>query len=363
MVKALEPRFDIVAPHSAAWPRNSEGCVAVFPDGRWLLTWTGFYGGFRDPSPAHIMGRWSDDKGETWTEPSILLKNDGKCNVIGVSVTVFSDGTVGWVHARTDDESCFLSWPFFRKSADGGKTFGPHRVMVPMDTWHGFSVNGVLRQLSTGRILRPVQWNTTPPMVVGESFVQAAYSDDMGESWKLSRNTVAVRGTPERGGPNPSGAEEPAAFERKDGTIMFLMRTHMGTIFAAESADGGETLSESYDTGLECPAAPSSVGRIPATGDVLLVWNRARPDHLGSGEPRTPLATAISRDEGRTWGHFKLLETDTSRNYMYPALSFDGDTALVLYSQGSLSSVQQWSSNWHNTSLKLARVPYQWFYQ
>ena len=72
-----EPDFQIVAPHSAAWPRNSEGDIAVFPNGRWLLAWSAFYGGARDHSPAHIMGRWSHDKGETWGDPVMLLENDG----------------------------------------------------------------------------------------------------------------------------------------------------------------------------------------------------------------------------------------------------------------------------------------------
>ena len=358
----MGPRIDIICPYSEKWPRNSEGSIAVFPDGRWLLAWTAFYGGSQDDSAAHIMGKWSCDKGETWTEPFILLENDGKCNVISVSVAVLSDGTVGFVHARTDteNETTFESWPFFRKSTDGGKTFGPHKPMVSMDEWHGSAANGRLLELSSGRLLVPLGLVTFAPSGARESFLQAAFSDDMGQSWKLSSNTVSVRGTAERGGARPHGAGEACAFERRDGTIMFLPRTNLGTIFAAESADGAETLSESYDTGLESPSAPSAVVRIPGTGDILLVWNNARPDSPGSGRPRTPLTAAISRDEGRTWGNFKDIEPDTSRSYMYPALVFDGDTALVLYSEGGYESGPV---TWNDTSLKLARVPYQWFYQ
>ena len=357
---AMAPQIDIVRSYSSEWPRHSEGSVAVFPDGRWLLAWTAFYGGVHDASPAHIMGKWSTDKGETWGEEFILLENDGGRNVISVSVAVLRDGSVGFAHSRTDHENCYEAWPFYRRSTDGGHTWSPHRVMVNMDSWHGFPCNSRLLELSTGRLLLPLQLNTRDSSGGGESFVQPAYSDDMGESWELSSNLVSVRGTAERGGVRRKGAVEPAAFERRDGTIMFLIRTTLGTIYAAESSDGGETLSQSYDTGLESPASPCDVARIPSTGDILLVWNKARPESPGAGRPRTPLTTAISRDEGKTWGNFKDLEPDPSRTYMYPALSFDGDTALVLYSEGGHDCGPV---TWQNTSLKLARVPYQWFYE
>ncbi len=353
----IEPDFQIVAPHSAEWPRNSEGDVAVFPDGRWLLAWSAFYGGSHDHSPAHIMGRWSHDKGETWGDPIMLLENDGGCNVISVSVKVYRDGTVGFAHSRTDDESCHYAWPFYRWSEDGGRSWGRHEPMVDMKTQFGFPCNGRLMELSGGRLVLPIQLNTQPAPGQGESFVHAAYSDDAGRSWKLS-NPVAVRGVLD--GKQMVGAAEPAAFERKDGSIMFLMRTTLGKIYAAESTDGGETVSDSYDTGLDSPAAPCTAARVPATGDVVLVWNNARPDEPGSGRPRTPLTAAVSRDDGRTWGDFKDIEPDTSRSYMYPVIIFDGDTALVLYSEGGYGGGPV---TWNNTSLKLARIPYQWFYE
>jgi hypothetical protein len=201
----------------------------------------------------------------------MLLENDGGCNVISVSVKVYRDGTVGFAHSRTDDESCYYAWPFYRWSEDGGESWSPHEPMVDMETEVGFPCNGRLMQLASGRLVLPFQLNTRPPTTrEGESFVHAAHSDDAGRSWKLS-NPVAVRGTTADGIAR-RGAGEPAAFERKDGSIMFLMRTRLGKIYAAESADGGETVSESYDTGLDSPAARQG-------GDV------GRPDHA-AGERR-----------------------------------------------------------------------------
>ena len=359
LLPQMEPQVQTVAPHSQNWPRNSEGDIAVFPDGRLLLAWSAFYGGSRDSSGAHLMGRWSADEGATWGHPLVLLENDGKCNVLSVSIGVLSDGTVGFVHSRTDDESCFEAWPFFRRSRDGGDTWEPHRPMVDVKTWHGFPANGRLKQLTTGRLLVPLQLNAKSEGGPGESFVQAAFSDDMGDTWELS-NPVSVRATLEPDGQITTGAAEPDAFERRDGSVMFLIRTRLGTLYAADSADGGQTLSEAYDTGLESPGAPCSVARLPDTGDILLVWNRSRPRLPGSGSPRNPLTAAISKDEGRTWGNFVNLESDAGRCYMYPALSFHRGTSFLLYSVGP---EVDGSFSWNETSLKLARIPNRWFYE
>ena len=62
-----EPRIEIVCPYSVEWPRNSEGSIAVLPDGRWLLAWTAYYGGFWDEGPAHITGN---------TYPSLAFDGD-----------------------------------------------------------------------------------------------------------------------------------------------------------------------------------------------------------------------------------------------------------------------------------------------
>ena len=258
----------------------------------------------------------------------------------------------------TDDETCHYSWPFSRKSTDGGHTWTAHKPMVDMETWLGCPANDRMIVHSSGRLITPMSIQTVRPNPEdGRGLLQPVRSDDMGETWQLSSNVSAVKD------PDHPGASEPVVVERKDGSLLFFNRTRLGTIWAAESHDRGETVSEPWDTGIQCPAAPCIVKRIPSTGDLLLIWNNAKPDRPGSGGPRMPLTTAISRDDGETWNNVKDLEPDLSRSYMYPSLTFVGDTALILYSQGEADSVVKWSTNWHNTSLKLARVPVEWFYE
>ena len=239
-----EPRFDIIAPHSEKYKRHSEGAMIILPDGQLLMGWTAFYGGFHDASPAHILAMRSDDGGETWSEPVLMLENDGKCNVMNVCFAQPGDGSIVMSHVRTDDETCYYSWPFSRKSTDGGHTWTAHKPMVNMETWRGFPANDRMIVHSSGRLIVPFALNTIrPDRDDGRGLLQPARSDDMGETWQLSSNVSTVKD------PDHPGASEPVVVERKDGSLLFFNRTRTGTIWAAESRDRGETVSEPWDTG------------------------------------------------------------------------------------------------------------------
>lgn len=218
----LSPNFQIVVPHSEEYPRNSEGAIAVLPNGQWLLGWTGFYGGFQDHSAAHILGMWSQDKGESWTKSQVLFENDGKCNVMNVCFAVLHNGSIIMSHVRTDDQTGFYSWPFYSKSTDGGHTWSTHKPMVDMESWFGFPANDRLLELSSGRLLIPIGFHSKDTGGQTESFVRASYSDDSGETWELSSNSTTIGPTSGRGDARFKGMVEPAAFQRQDGTVVFL---------------------------------------------------------------------------------------------------------------------------------------------
>ena len=75
--------------------------------------------------------------------------------------------------------------------------------------------------------------------------------------------------------------------------------------------------------------SPATIMRIPSTGDLAIVWNY-------SPKVRTPLAIAISQDEGNTWGKIKFLETDYY-SYAYIAFLFpsNSDQLLLCYWVGA----------------------------
>ena len=61
---------------------------------------------------------------------------------------------------------------------------------------------------------------------------------------------------------------------------------------------------------------------VPAGRDLELSWGR------------TPLVTAISSDEGKTWKHKKLLESAPNMGYCYIAIHFADGAALLAYGHG-----------------------------
>ena len=81
---------------------------------------------------------------------------------------------------------------------------------------------------------------------------------------------------------------------------------------------------------------------------MLAVWN----NDIGSPRARNPLTAAISRDDGKTWEHFRNVADAAGDAFAYPSVTFVGDRALLTYFnyQGGIS-------------LFLQGIPVKWFYE
>jgi hypothetical protein len=55
-----------------------------------------------------------------------------------------------------------------------------------------------------------------------------------------------------------------------------------------------------------------------------MVWNN-------SPTQRSPLATAISSDGGKTWSHIRNLDYDGKHTFAYTSITFVGDRVLFTY--------------------------------
>jgi sialidase-1 len=127
------------------------------------------------------------------------------------------------------------------------------------------------------------------------------------------------------------GAMEPEVLELKDGRLLMMLRCQMGYIAASYSTDGGETWSEAQNWGVKAPESPATLRRIPATGDLLLIWNNNYVPGADHGGKRRPLSAAVSDDEGRTWRHTWNLEGKPGENYAYTSVTFVRDRILLSY--------------------------------
>jgi len=177
---------------------------------------------------------------------------------------------------------------YVKLSRDEAKSWGAPVCVTPVDRYHVMNNDRVI-QLKSGRLLAPVA--SSPDFRKLDHWVSSVhYSDDLGKTWRKSNSEIDL---PKR------GAMEPGLVELRDGSVMMIIRTQMGSVYRSLSRDGGVTWTAGETMGLVAPVAPATISRIPKTGDLLIVWNNA-PDK------RTPLTTAVSKDEASLGKAFKI---------------------------------------------------------
>jgi sialidase-1 len=317
-----------VAPIGPQNNRNSESAIIPLTNGSLLLAWTEFYtDNGADHGPARISGKISTDGGRTWGDKYTLVENDGGCNVMEVNFLRLTKGNLAlfYLQKNTELTDCRI---MMRTSADEGKTWVNPKQLSPSGKYTGLT-NGRSIRLSSGRILLEAYEG---------GYCFCVLSDDDGETWRDSQHI------------KPAGGEgdECACIELKDGKVMLLMRTNLDGLYKSISSDGGMTWSDPLATSLKGTPAPVSISRIKKTGDLLAIWT-----HNPGAQTRNPLTSAISKDEGETWEHFRNLEDAPDDAWAYPAVTWIENRALVTY----------FNYKGGGLSLKLKSLPVEWFYQ
>ena len=313
--------------------RNSEGAFATLRSGRIIFCYSAYYGGKGDDhDPARIAQIHSDDQGLTWSAPKTIEENEGRYNVMSVSLLRSATGKLHMVYLVKN------SWldcrPYLRTSDDDGATWSAPKLILQAPGY--FVVNNDrLIQTAKGRLILPVAFHRSRGQepLSSRSFDARAIalwitSDDDGKTWQESANWWAM---PVRSG---SGLQEPGLVEIADGSLWSWARTDAGFQYGFVSKDGGKVWSAPTPTSLASPVSPASIKRIPGSSELLAVFN----DHSGrvpfpKGK-RSPLVAAISKDGGATWGTPKVLEGDPDGWYCYTAIHFVGDDVLLAYCAG-----------------------------
>jgi len=335
--------------------RSSEGAFAALHDGTILLAYTKFVGGYRDDAPAVIVSRISADGGRTWSaDDAPVVAGEGKSNVMSVSLLRLADGRTLLLYLVKDTNRAVR--PRVRFSGDDCRSWSDP-VDVTSEPGMFIVNNDRVVRLRRGRLVVPAAYRPPADADSAGGWVCSAtafLSDDAGRSWRRSRNTVRLD-DPRSG----SGLQEPGVVELSDGRLWAWSRTDLACQYGFSSEDAGETWSAARPTGFVSPLSPMSVKRIPSTGHLLALYN----DHSGRfpfdevERGRQPLVSAISRDEGQTWGEHKLVEGDLRRGYHYTAIFFPDDRHVLLgYCAGPKGPGRQLNT------LRVRRIPLGWFY-
>jgi hypothetical protein len=326
-------RIELLPPGSDN-PRNSEGDFIQLKDGRLLLVYTHFTGGAGDHAQAHLAGRYSADDGQNWTaEDTLILPNEGGMNVMSVSLRRLADGRIAVFYLRKNSQADCR--PFMRTSDDEAKSWSEPIAIVPEEAVGYYVLNNDrVLQLDGGRLVVPLalhQDSTTEKWAPNAR--QLCYlSNDGGKTW--SRGSEAP--TPDPIGGKAVVTQEPGVVALKDGRLMLWCRTDAGSQYVAYSSDDGNSWSKLQPSNIVSPLSPATIERIPASGDLLLVWNDHRDVPANLRGKRTPLRVAVSSDDGKTWSRTKTLEDDPHGWYCYTAMTFVGDHVLLAHCAGDL---------------------------
>jgi sialidase-1 len=322
--------------------RGMPGSIVELKDGTLLMSYSRMTP--QGQADGSIVGRRSPDKGKTWGDEFTLIPRpmpesgpDRYCHPSFLRLAN-DQLLLSYIYSSADKPP--FGDNYYRRSTDDGKTWGDQLIVTPHP---GYNIvhNDKLIQLSTGRVLAPIEYelNTTGGDHAG--YVSyTVYSDDNGYSWHESKNMVNML---------PVEAQEPHLVELKDGRLMMLMRTYSGYVARAYSSDKGESWSEGRpipELKLPKPSSALNIKRIPKTGDLLLLRCSSGPD--APPMVRTPFVSVLSKNDGDAWENEKALMADPEDDYGYPSLLFTDDIAVISYHQ--------------RDGLHVMRVPVDWFY-
>ena len=331
--RVLDPLFEqTVCAWTPETPRHDHQLIFPLKNGRLMLAWSEHYavrpsqtcreatdraGGIQDHMPCRIAARISTDRCRNWGPRFILQDNVWRENVKHPNlVRLPSDETLffctGW-------DSNAQRNVFMKRSVDECESWSELvRVSEP-----GFycTNHGRALRLASGRVLLPAHGVVGGGPYKGGTSKLCSwvwFSDDGFRTWSKSTEMTA----PGR------GAHEPTIVELDDGRLLCMLRTTTGRLYRAWSCNRGETWGTPEATDLPAPDSEALLTRIPATGDLLLLWNNIESR---SNWPRTPLTAAISPDDGASWGRFAHIEQRPDRDAAYPFVFFQDDEVVVTY--------------------------------
>jgi len=280
--------------------------IVELPDGELLCAW--YAGSAEARRDVAILTARKPVGAKEWSEPAVAVDDDpnkpmGNC-------VLWADGRgrvwlfYNVMHGKLEGHwGPGVRWDTcdcrYRISEDGGRMWGD--LVMLREEWNlVFRTKPLVH--SSGDIIIGLEHSREN----SHFFI----SENQGESWFYTDQIPGV--------PN----EQPTLIERKDGSILALLRPDEQPFIARSlSTDRGRTWSVAENTQLPNPGAAIDMVKL-RDGRVVLAFNN-------SPEKRTPLTLAMSTDEGETWPLMRDIETEEGE-FSYPAIIQDSKGLLHL---------------------------------
>lgn len=327
-------------------PRNSEGDFIELKDGKLLYIYTHYYGkSSSDHATAYLASRISSDRGKTWSQmDELTLQNEGDMNVMSVSLLRLQTGEIALFYLRKNSDSDCI--PMMRISKDEAKSWGEAIPCISDQKGYFVLNNDRVIQAANGRLLLAVSQHNFPDgKFFGKGLIYCYFSDDNGKTWLRSEALA---------NPDNITYQEPGLVFLKDNSLLMFIRTNAGTQCFTKSNDLGKTWGEVTKSQLISPVSPATIERIPSTGDLLAVWNNNLSTNEKTAKKRIPLNSAISKDEGISWQHIKIIDGNPKGWYCYTAMQFIDKAVILGYCAGTETA--------HLTESHITKIDLSWIY-
>ena len=343
--------------------RNGESAMIRLKNGRIMHAYTEFYGAdWLDHAPSRISAVFSDDEGESWSSPRVLIdKPQNAQNIMAPSLLRLADGGLGIVYGQKEVQAdgCVTAMPLFSRSDDEGESFNDP-IVCGMPLGYYCTINDGAFVTADGKIYLPMSYHgerydafhrmKEPPHHEGR--VRLACSEDNGRTWHALAHIF------ETPFPDKVGFAEPGIYAHENGDLWMYCRTAYGHQYDSVSTDGGKTWSQALpNSRFTSPDAPMRVKKLD--GVAVAVFN---PDpfrcttentELWGSPKRTPLVISFSKKDGQDFHdrgraipdssfdefvkNTYYLENDPNNSFCYPAVlqTRDGFLVSYYYSNGS----------------------------
>lgn len=319
--------------------RNSEGDFVRLKDGRILFAYSRYNGdSSHDDASCDIAGLFSDDNGQTFSEPVILVsaKEHNTLNLMSVSLLRLQNGRLALFYlCKVDPYSEY----YMRLANEDETAFGEAVKCFPHDEECYYVVNNArVIQLQNGRLLVPAARHEVKTRADGSRNAQyfaksrVFGSDDDGQTWKDLSGLIAMPDP----GYSETGLQEPGLVELPDGRVYQYFRTDRMFQFESFSADRGETWTKPIASRFTAPESPMLIRRNPFSGQYVALWNPVPlyNGRIGRNEPwvhagRTPFVIAVS-DDGVAFSEYAVIENEPDHGYCYPSVFFLNEKEMLL---------------------------------
>ena len=298
---------------------SCEPILRRMPNGELLIA--AQCGDIREPAPLNrVYVFHSSDNGDTWSSGSLVWPEDGRAvyltevtvidQTIRIYLTLHNGHFVDWEcrvvssqdngYTWTDEgrAPCFPRYTFLR-----GQIRLADNTLVMAYQHYPISEAENARLLASG--------GTYLDANVHEVITGIMRSEDNGKTWTAYPGTHLSFGA----GTNRKWVwSEPTLCQRKDGTILMLLRVNeTGYLWQSESHDGGRSFSVPVMTDIPNPSNKPKLLKLN-DGRIALIHT---PNNRCGMRQRHPLAIWLSSDDGATWPDQRIV-SDFPCCFCYP---------------------------------------------